>query len=159
MAIEKVPMTKEGAKCLQDELKHLKSVERPGVIQAISEARAHGDLSENAEYHAARERQGFIEGRIKYLESTLSHAEIIDVAKLSGTKVKFGATVALFEEGSNQEITYQIVGLDEADIKKGLISISSPLARSLLTKDVGDVAEVNSPGGNRSYEILKVEFK
>ena len=159
MANEKVPMTKQGAKRLEEELKHLKSVERPNVIQAIAEARAHGDLSENAEYHAARERQGFIEGRVADLESKLSHAEVIDVAKLSGTKVKFGATVKLFDEGANQEVTYQIVGVDEADLKKGLISISSPLARALLTKDVGDVAEVSTPGGAKSYEILKVKFK
>ncbi len=159
MANEKVPMTKHSAKRLEEELRHLKSVERPKVIQAISEARAHGDLSENAEYHAARERQGFIEGRVVDIESKLSHAEVIDVSKLSGTKVKFGATVQLFDDSTNQEVTYQLVGVDEADLEKGLISVLSPLAKALLTKDIGDVAEVRTPSGIKSYEILKVKFK
>ncbi len=159
MATEKIPMTAEGSVRLQEELKHLKTVERPKIIQAISEARKHGDLSENAEYHAARERQGFIEGRVADLESKLSRAEVIEVSKLDGDKVKFGATVKLFEEDSGKECTYQIVGVDEADIEKGLISISSPLSRALMTKEVGDVVEVSTPSGIHSYEILNVEFK
>lgn len=157
--MEKVPMTAQGLERMVVELKQLKSVERHAVIDAIAQARALGDLSENAEYHAAREKQGFIESRIKDLESKISRAEVIDVSKLSGDTVKFGATVTLFDEDSEEEITYQIVGVDEADITLKLLSISAPLARALIGKSVGDVCEVRTPNGLRSYEILKVVFK
>jgi len=150
-------MTRAGHAALDEELKALKSVERPAVIRAIAEARAHGDLSENAEYHAARERQSFIEGRIKELESILARAEVIDPAKLSGT-IKFGATVRLVDEDTDEERTYQIVGEAEADIEKGLLNIRSPLARALIGKDAGDSVEVRTPGGDRSYEILEVRY-
>jgi transcription elongation factor GreA len=155
--MEKIPMTRAGHAALDEELKALKSVERPAVIRAIAEARAHGDLSENAEYHAARERQSFIEGRIKELESILARAEVIDPAKLSGT-IKFGATVRLVDEDTDEERTYQIVGEAEADIEKGLLNIRSPLARALIGKDAGDSVEVRTPGGDRSYEILEVRY-
>jgi len=157
--MEKVPMTAQGLDRLVTELKQLKSVERHAVIDAIAQARALGDLSENAEYHAAREKQGFIESRIKDLEDKVSRAEVIDVSKLSGDTVKFGATVTLFDEDSEEEITYQIVGVDEADITLKLLSISAPLSRALIGKSVGDVCEVRTPNGLRSYEILKVVFK
>ncbi len=150
-------MTRAGHGALEDELKQLKSVERPAVIRAIAEAREHGDLSENAEYHAAREKQSFVEGRVKELESLLSRAEVIDPTKLSGT-VKFGATVAVVDADTDEEKTYQIVGEAEADIERGLLNIRSPLARALIGKDVGDTAEVRTPGGEKSYEILSIRY-
>jgi transcription elongation factor GreA len=156
--MEKVPMTAAGYNRLQEELKHLKSVARPEVIKAIAEAREHGDLSENAEYHAARERQSFIEGRVMELEDRISRAEIIDTSKLSGDTVKFGATVTLADEDTEEEITYQIVGQDESDIKEGRLSITAPLARSLIGKAEGDQVEVTTPGGSKSYEIVTVQF-
>jgi len=157
--MEKIPMTAQGFQALESEIKHLKSVERPAVIRAISEARAHGDLSENAEYHSAKERQSFIEGRVLELEDKLSRAQVIDVSKLSGKVVKFGATVTVVDEDTDQKAKYQIVGDLEADFAKGRISISSPLARALIGKTTGDTVEVNTPSGGRSYEITKVEFK
>ncbi|MFM9862441.1 MAG: transcription elongation factor GreA [Alphaproteobacteria bacterium] len=157
--MEKVPMTAQGFQALETEIKHLKSVERPSVIRAISEARAHGDLSENAEYHSAKERQSFIEGRVMELEDKISRAQVIDVSKLSGKVVKFGATVTVVDEDTDQKAKYQIVGDLEADFAKGRISISSPLARALIGKTNGDRVEVNTPSGGRSYEITKVEFK
>ena len=157
--MERIPMTAEGYKTLEDEINHLKVVERPTVIRMIEEARAHGDLSENAEYHAAKERQAFIEGRVVELEDKLSRADIIDISKLSGTTVKFGATVTLFDEDTNAKVKYQLVGDLEANAKKGRISISSPIARALIGKSKGDTVEVSAPGGARSYEILKVEFR
>ena len=155
--MEKIPMTRAGHAALDQELKMLKTVERPAVIRAIAEAREHGDLSENAEYHAARERQSFVEGRIKELEATLSRAEVIDPANLSGA-IKFGATVTLVDEDSDEERTYQIVGEAEADIERGLLNIRSPLARALIGKDEGDNVEVKTPGGERSYEVVSVRF-
>jgi transcription elongation factor GreA len=156
--MEKIPMTAGGHAALETELKHRQQVERPRIIQAISEARAHGDLSENAEYHSAKEQQSLNEGRIAELEDKLGRAEIIDVAKLTGTKVKFGATVTLVDEDTEEEKKYQIVGDMEADVKQGKISISSPIARALIGKDVGDTVEVMAPGGARSYEIIGVRF-
>ncbi|MBR1778404.1 MAG: transcription elongation factor GreA [Alphaproteobacteria bacterium] len=156
--MQKVPMTKKGAERLQQELKNLKNVERPAVIAAIAEARAHGDLSENAEYHAAREKQSFIEGRIQELEYAVSCAEVIDTAALSGDTIVFGATVLLMDEDTEVEQTYQIVGQYEADLERGLISIQSPLARALIGKSIGDSVDVASPKGTRSYEILNVEY-
>ena len=150
-------MTRAGFSKLDDELKVLKSVERPSVIRAIAEAREHGDLSENAEYHAAREKQSFIEGRIKELEGILSLAEVIDPSKLSGA-IKFGATVQLVDEDSGEEKTYQIVGETEADIERGLLNIRSPLARALIGKDKGDSVDVKTPGGQRSYEVVSVRY-
>lgn len=155
--MEKIPMTRAGHAALDEELKTLKTVERPSVIRAIAEAREHGDLSENAEYHAARERQSFVEGRIKELEALLSLAEVIDPAKLSGT-IKFGATVTVVDDATDEEKTYQIVGEAEADIERGLLNIRSPLARALIGKDVGDTAEVRTPGGEKSYEILSIRY-
>lgn len=155
--MEKIPMTRAGHIALDGELKKLKSVERPAIIKAIAEAREHGDLSENAEYHSAREKQSFIEGRIKELEGMLSLAEVIDPASLSGA-IKFGATVQLVDEDTDEEKTYQIVGEYEADIENGRLNIKSPLARALIGKDEGDSVEVRTPGGDRSYEILKVSF-
>jgi len=153
-------MTAGGLQRLQEELKHLKNVERHAVIKAIAEAREHGDLSENAEYHAARERQGFIEGRIKELEGKVARAEVIDVSKLSGPDIKFGATVTLVDDETDEKITYQIVGVDEADIKKSLLSISSPLARALIGKSTGDSCDITTPGkGHKSYEILEVAYR
>jgi transcription elongation factor GreA len=157
--MQKIPMTATGYERLENELKHLKTVERPAVIRAISEAREHGDLSENAEYHAAKERQGWIETRVLELEDKLRRAEVIDVSKLSGDKVKFGATVVLADEDSGEESTYQIVGADEADIKSGLLSITAPLARALVGKAAGDNVEVSTPGGAKAYEIVSVAFK
>jgi len=157
--MEKVPMTAAGYARLQDELKRLKTEERPAVIKAIEVAREHGDLSENAEYHAARDRQSFIEGRVAELEDKIRRAEVIDVGKLGGKVIKFGATVALADEDTDEKSTYQIVGTDEADIKSGLLSITAPLARALIGKTVGDSVEVNTPGGARSYEIMRVKFK
>lgn len=158
-AMEKVPMTAAGYNRLQEELKHLKTVERPAVIKAIAEAREHGDLSENAEYHAARERQSFIEGRVSELEDKISRAEVIDPTKLSGKTVKFGATVTLADEDTDEESTYQIVGQDESDVKNRMLSITSPLARALIGKAVGDSVEVSTPGGSKMYEVVAVEFK
>ena len=155
--MEKIPMTRRGYDALDAELKQLKTVDRPAIIKDIAEARAHGDLSENAEYHAAREKQGFIEGRIKELEGTLSLADVIDPAKLSGA-IKFGATVKIVDEDSDEEKTYQIVGEVEANIEAGLLNIRSPLARALIGKDEGDSVEVVTPGGRRSYEILSVKY-
>jgi transcription elongation factor GreA len=152
-------MTAEGHAALEAELKQLKSVERHAVIKAISEAREHGDLSENAEYHAAKEKQSFIEGRVIELEAMLGLAEVIDPKTLSGSTVKFGATVTVVDEDTDKEAVYKIVGDQEADVALGKISISSPIARGLIGKEEGDVVEVNTPGGGRSWEILKVEFK
>ncbi len=151
-------MTVEGFGALDEELKRLKTVERPEVIAAISEARSHGDLSENAEYHAAKDRQGWIEGRIAEIEDRLARAQVIDVTKLSGSQVKFGATVTVVDEDTEEEGRYQIVGEHEADVKGGRISLSSPLARAMIGKEVSDVVEVNTPGGVKAYEILKIEW-
>jgi transcription elongation factor GreA len=159
MAMEKVPMTIEGFKKLEEELHRLKSVERPRIIQQISDAREHGDLSENAEYHAAKEAQGLNEARVAEVEDKLSRAEVIDVTKLSGGTVKFGATVTLEDEDSGEKVKYKIVGDTEANVREGKVSISSPIARALIGKSKGDSAEVTTPKGSRSYEILKVEFK
>lgn len=154
-----IPVTKRGVELLRAELHQLKTVERHAVIRAISEARAQGDLSENAEYEAAKDKQGFIEGRILEIDSKLAAAQVIDPATLdAGGRVVFGATVDLEEEASGQEVTYQIVGDDEADLKKGLISISSPIARSMIGKEAGDVAEVRAPGGIKRYEIVEVRY-
>ena len=155
--MDKAPMTRQGYDALNAELKDLKSVQRPGVIRAIAEAREHGDLSENAEYHAARERQSFIEGRIKELEGMISRAEVIDPARLSGA-IKFGATVKLIDEDTEEEKTYQIVGEAEADISNGKLNIRSPLARALIGKDVGDSVEVMTPGGGKAYEVVDVNY-
>ena len=157
--MSRAPMTAKGAQRLRAELEELKSVKRPAVINAIAEARAHGDLKENAEYHAAREQQGFIEGRIKQLESELSHADIIDVSKLNaGSRVVFGATVTLADVETDEEVRYQIVGDLEADIKQGLIAISSPVARALIGKEEGDTVVIEAPGGKREYEIAGVAY-
>ncbi|HTI67704.1 MAG TPA: transcription elongation factor GreA [Caulobacteraceae bacterium] len=156
--MEKVPMTAEGYRALDEELKRLKTTERPAVIQAISEARSHGDLSENAEYHAAKERQGWIEGRIAEIEDRISRAQVIDVSKLSGKQVKFGATVTVVDEDTEDEARYQIVGEHEADVKQGRLSLTSPLARGMIGKETGDVVEVITPAGVKAYEILKVEW-
>jgi transcription elongation factor GreA len=156
--MERIPMTAAGYKALEDEINHLKNVERHEVIKAIAEARAHGDLSENAEYHAAKERQGFIEGRVMELEDQIGRAEVIDVSKMSGSTVKFGATVTMEDEDTGEKKKYQIVGDVESDAKHGRISLSSPIARALIGKGKGDTVEVSTPGGSRSYEILKVEF-
>ncbi|MCR9089657.1 MAG: transcription elongation factor GreA [Rhodobacteraceae bacterium] len=155
--MDKIPMTRAGNTALDEELKTLKSVERPAVIKAIAEAREHGDLSENAEYHAAREKQSFIEGRIKELEAVLSRAVIIDPTTLSGA-IKFGATVKLVDEDTDEEKTYQIVGEPEADLENGRLNMKSPLARALIGKEVGDSIEVKTPGGDRSFEVLEVAF-
>lgn len=155
---ERVPMTAEGYQRLETELKHLKTVERPAVIKAIAEARQHGDLSENAEYHAARERQSFIEGRLAELEDKIARAEVIDPKKLSGKTVKFGATVTLVDEDTEEKTTYQIVGEDEADVAKGLLAITAPISRALIGKSVGDTVEVRTPKGEKAYEIVKVKF-
>ena len=156
--MEKIPLTAKGYAKLDAELKKLKTTERPAVIQAIAEAREHGDLSENAEYHAARERQSFIEGRIKELEAMLGRGEVIDVSKLSGS-VKFGATVVLVDEDTEEERTFQIVGEPEANLEEGLLNLKSPLARALIGKDEGESVEVRTPGGLKSYEILAVRFQ
>ena len=155
--MDKIPMTRAGNDALNDELKTLKSVERPAVIKAIAEAREHGDLSENAEYHAAREKQSFIEGRVKELEGILSLADVIDPTQLSGT-IKFGATVKLVDEDTDEEKTYQIVGEPEADIEAGKLNIKSPLARALIGKEEGDSVEVRTPGGEKAYEILEINW-
>jgi transcription elongation factor GreA len=156
--MEKVPMTVAGYQTLDEELKRLKTIERPSVIAAIAEARSHGDLSENAEYHAAKERQGWIEGQIAEIEDKIARAQVIDVSKLSGKQVKFGATVSVVDEDTEEEARYQIVGDHEADVKSGRISLSSPLSRAMIGKEVGEVVEVNTPGGVKAYEILKVEW-
>ena len=155
--MEKIPLTRAGHAALNDELKTLKSVERPAVIRAIAEAREHGDLSENAEYHAAREKQSFIEGRVKELEGILGLADVIDPATLSGP-IKFGARVKIVDEDTDEEKTYQIVGEPEADIENGLLNIKSPLARALIGKEEGDSVEVRTPGGEKSYEILEIDY-
>jgi len=157
--VEKNPITPEGYVRLRDELHNLKSVERPRIIQMIAVAREHGDLSENAEYHAARERQSFVEGRVKELEQKLALAEVIDPTKLSGDKVAFGATVKLSNLTTDEEVQYRILGADEADLAHGTISVTSPLARSLIGKEVGDEVKMRMPGGDRTYEILEVTFK
>jgi transcription elongation factor GreA len=157
--MSKVPLTQLGADALTVELKRLKSKDRPEVVQAIAEARAHGDLKENAEYHAAKDQQGFIEARIKHLDGILSHAEIIDVTKFGTTgKVIFGATVKLYDETEDKEVTYQIVGDDEADISRGLVSVSSPISRAMIGREEGDEAEVQAPGGVKIFEILSVRY-
>lgn len=156
--MEKTPMTQEGHDALDAELKRLKTVERPSIIAAIAEARSHGDLSENAEYHAAKERQSFIEGRIAELEDKLARAQVIIPAHLSGANVKFGATVTVFDEDTEEEHSYKIVGEDEADVKSGKISIASPIARAMIGKEIGDVVEVNTPSGIRSLEIVDVKW-
>lgn len=157
--MSKFPLTVKGAEKLREELKRLKGTDRPKVIEAIAEARAHGDLKENAEYHAAREQQSFIEGRIKEIEGKLSNAEIIDISQVNANgKVIFGATVLLSDENDGSEVTYQIVGEDEADIKSGLLNINSPIARGLIGKEEGDVVDIQTPGGVKSYEILEVKY-
>lgn len=156
--MEKVPMTEVGYQSLETELKRRQQEDRPRIIQQIAEARSHGDLSENAEYHAAKEAQSHNEGRIAELEDKLSRAEVIDLTKLSGNTVKFGATVTLIDEDTDEEKKYQIVGEPEADVKSGRVSITSPIARALIGKKVGDSVEVNTPGGGKSYEILKIQF-
>ncbi len=152
-------MTGEGYAALDDELKRLKTQERPSVIAAIAEARQHGDLSENAEYHAAKERQGWIEGRIAEIEDKIARAQVIDVSRLSGSQIKFGATVSVIDEDTEEEARYQIVGEHEADVKLGKISLSSPLSRAMIGKEVGDVVEVITPGGVKAYEIVKLEWR
>jgi transcription elongation factor GreA len=159
MSMERVPMTIEGFKSLEAELHRLKSEERPRIIQAIAEARAHGDLSENAEYHAAKEAQGLNEAKVAELEDKMNRAEVVDTSKLSGNTIKFGATVTLVDEDTDEKVKYKIVGDLEADVKSGKISISSPIARALIGKSKGDTAEVATPKGARSYEVLKVEWK
>lgn len=156
--MDKVPMTQDGLRMLEEELRELKGVERPAVIKAIAEARAHGDLSENAEYTAARERQSFIEGRISELEDIIARADVIDVSKLDGKIVKFGATVKLSDEDTEEQVRYQIVGPYEADLAKGRISVTAPLGRALIGKTVGDSVEVQTPKGGKSYEIVSVRF-
>jgi transcription elongation factor GreA len=156
--MEKIPMTVNGYSVLEQELKQRQQVERPRIIQAIAEARSHGDLSENAEYHAAKEAQSLNEGRVAELEDKLSRAEVIDVTKLSGSTIMFGATVTLIDEDTEDQKIYQIVGEAEADVKAGRVSITSPTARALIGKKVGDTVEVNTPGGGKSYEILKIAF-
>ncbi|EXL02868.1 transcription elongation factor GreA [Aquamicrobium defluvii] len=156
--MNKVPMTAGGFETLKEELRWRQQEERPRIIEAISEARSHGDLSENAEYHAAKEAQSLNEGRVSELEDLIARAEVIDISKLSGDKVKFGATVVLVDEDTEEEKTYQIVGDQEADVKAGRISISSPIARALIGKEVGDAVEVNAPGGARGYEIVELRW-
>jgi transcription elongation factor GreA len=156
--MNKLPMTMEGYNRLQEELKRLKTVDRPAVIRAIAEARTHGDLAENAEYHAARDRQSFIEGRLMELEDKIARAEVIDTSKLSGSAIKFGATVTLADEETDEVQTFRIVGEDEADVKDGRLSVTSPLARALIGKGKGDSVEVATPRGNRSYEVVTVAF-
>lgn len=157
--MERIPMTAEGYGRLETELKRLKTVERPDVIKSISAAREHGDLAENAEYHAARERQSFIEGRVRELEDKLSRAEIIDVSKLSGKEIKFGATVTLADEETDEKKTYQLVGADEADVNNGRLSITSPVARALIGRGIGDSVHVETPSGGRSYEVIKINYR
>jgi transcription elongation factor GreA len=156
--MDKVPMTAEGYHALDEDLKRLKTIERPAVIAAIGEARLHGDLSENAEYHAAKDRQGWIEGQIAEIEDKMARAQVIDVSKLSGKQVKFGATVSVIDEDTEEKARYQIVGEHEANVKSGKVSITSPIARAMIGKESGDVVEVNTPGGVKAYEITKVEW-
>ncbi len=156
--MDKIPMTPEGLNQLQDELKRMRSVERPAVIKAIADAREHGDLAENAEYHAARERQSFIEGRMAELEDIISRAKVIDASKLTGDVVRFGATVLLADEETDEEATYTIVGSHESDISAGRLSVTSPLARALIGKTIGDSVEVTTPRGSKSYEVVKVSY-
>ncbi len=155
---DKIPMTADGLARLEEELRHLKNTARPEVIRAIAQAREHGDLSENAEYHAARDRQSFIEGRLGELEDKVARAEVIDVSKLSGKTVKFGATVTLIDEDTDEKLTYQLVGEDEADVKQGRLAITAPLARALIGKSTGDSVEVHTPKGEKGYEIRRVKF-
>ncbi len=155
---DKVPMTAGGLERLEEELRYLKNKARPEAIRAIAEAREHGDLSENAEYHAARDRQSVIEGRVSELEDKIARAEVIDVSKLSGKTVKFGAKVTLIDEDTDEKLTYQIVGQDEADVKRGRLAITSPLARALIGKSTGETVEVNTPKGEKAYEIRRVKF-
>lgn len=157
--MQRVPMTADGYRRLETELRKLRSEDRPAVIKAIAEAREHGDLSENAEYHAARERQSFIEGRMRELEDKIARAQVIDVSKLSGSTVKFGATVTVADEETGEETAYRLVGVDEADIGKGLLSIAAPLARAMINRSVGDSVTVQTPQGARGYEIVSVEFR
>ena len=157
--MDKFPVTAKGYAAMETEVKNLKTVERAAVIKAIAEAREHGDLKENAEYHAAKEKQSFIEGRIQELESRIAFAEIIDVSKLSGDQVKFGATVLLIDEETEEKVTYQIVGETEADLKKGLLSFTAPISRALIGKKKGDSVEVKTPKGGKSYEIVEVKYK
>ena len=158
--MSKVPVTVRGHEMLQSELKQLKGVDRPSIIKAIAEAREHGDLKENAEYHAAKEQQGFIEGRIKELEGKLSHVQVIDVTEMNASgRVIFGSTVLLLDEETDKELTYRIVGEDEADIKTGLISYTSPIARALISKNEGDIVEFMAPDGEKSYEVLEVRYE
>ena len=157
--MEKIPMTVLGFKTLEDEQKKLKYKDRPDVIKAIAEAREHGDLSENAEYHAAKELQSFIERRITELEDKIRRSDVIDVSNIKNDKIVFGATIELFDKKSEKELTYQIVGIDEANVEKGLISINSPVARALMGKKIGDSVNVKTPGGEMSYKILKTEYK
>ena len=157
--MDRVPITIKGLSTLEEELRKRQQIERPRIIQAISEARAHGDLSENAEYHAAKEAQAMNEGRILELESLIARAEVIDVSKLNGDRIKFGATVKLIDEDTEQEKTYQIVGEPEADVRSGRVSVTSPIARALMGKTIGDTVEVNTPGGGKSYEIVGVLFR
>jgi len=157
--IEKIPMTKEGFERLQAELKNLKAVERPNVIEAIAEAREHGDLKENAEYHAAREKQSFIEGRIAELEAKLSRVDCIDPSTMSGEIIRFGASIKIVDEESDEEFSYQIVGEDEANFEAGRLSLTAPISRALIGKTIGDIVEVKSPKGEKSYEVLAVEYK
>jgi transcription elongation factor GreA len=156
--MDKVPMTAEGYHALDEELKRLKTVERPAVIAAIGEARLHGDLSENAEYHAAKDRQGWIEGQIAEIEDKMARAQVIDVSKLSGKQIKFGATVSVIDEDTEEKARYQIVGEHEADVKQGRVSITSPIARAMIGKESGETVEVNTPNGVKAYEITKVEW-
>ena len=157
--MQRVPMTADGYRRLETELKKLRSEDRPAIVKAIAEAREHGDLSENAEYHTARERQGFIEGRMRELEDKIARAQVIDVSKLSGSTVRFGATVTVADGETDEEATYQLVGVDEADIGKGLLSIAAPLARAMINRSVGDSVTVRTPRGVRGYEIVSVEFR
>lgn len=156
--MKKIPMTADGLQRLRAELEHLRSVERPDVIKAIAAAREHGDLSENAEYHAARERQSFIEGRVAELEDVVSRADVIDISKLSGDTVTFGAKVTVYDEDADAEVTYQIVGPHEADVDKGRLSVESPISRGLIGKQVGETVEVTTPRGSKSYEIVAIKF-
>lgn len=158
MAMDKVPMTFQGYRALDEDLKRLKTIERPAVTVAIGEARLHGDLKENAEYHAAKDRQGWIEGQIVQIGDMIARAQVIDVTKLSGTRIKFGATVSVIDQDTEEQARYQIVGEHEADVKAGRVSITSPIARAMIGKESGDVVEVTSPGGLKAYEVTKVEW-
>ena len=156
--MDKVPMTSRGFSQLQDELKQLKTIERPAIITAIAEARAHGDLSENAEYHAAKDKQSFIEGRVLEIEDKMSRAQVIDIKELTGNNIKFGATVLLADEDTDEESTFKIVGVDESDVTEGLLSVTSPLARALIGKNEGDSVDVATPSGGKSYEVVSVRY-